>query len=345
MIRSLVVRCAISLLLFVPAFAGELQVKVLDPHSAAVAGAQVSLFRVGESAPLQVRTTSGEGLAIFSVDTSAPLSVEVLAPGFAAAQTNIEESSSTAIVALQVAGASETVVVTATRTPAPEQQTASSVSLLTGEQITTMLPVAFSDAIRFLPGAVVNVSGQRGGLGSLFVRGGDSRYNKVVIDEVPVNEPGGTFDFGTVPLVEADRVEFQRGSLGTLYGSDAMTSVVQVFSRSGIRNCASALTAAILELLTDSLPWPAPAHGSITTPSQINSKPTGKDRTPNTGMLSRAEMLECRLIRQSFFVCVPDMPIDARECRESGVSTATESFRPTKTNVPALTIFWPAANC
>jgi outer membrane cobalamin receptor len=233
MIRSLVVRCAISLLLFVPAFAGELQVKVLDPHSAAVAGAQVSLFRVGESAPLQVRTTSGEGLAIFSVDTSASLSIEVLAPGFAAAQTNIEESSSTATVALQVAGASETVVVTATRTPAPKQQTASSVSLLTGEQITTMLPVAFSDAIRFLPGAVVNVSGQRGGLGSLFVRGGDSRYNKVVIDEVPVNEPGGTFDFGTVPLVEADRVEFQRGSLGTLYGSDAMTSVVQVFSRSG----------------------------------------------------------------------------------------------------------------
>lgn len=233
MIRSLVVRCAISLLLFVPAFAGELQVKVLDPHSAAVAGAQVSLFRVGESAPLQVRTTSGEGLAIFSVDTSAPLSVEVLAPGFAAAQTNIEESSSTAIVALQVAGASETVVVIATRTAAPEQQTASSVSLLTGEQITTMLPVAFSDAIRFLPGAVVNVSGQRGGLGSLFVRGGDSRYNKVVIDGVPVNEPGGTFDFGTVPLVEADRVEFQRGAQSTLYGSDAMTSVVQVFSRSG----------------------------------------------------------------------------------------------------------------
>src|SRR5712671_2723161 len=105
MIRSLVVRCAISLLLFVPAFAGELQVKVLDPHSAAVAGAQVSLFRVGESVPLQVRTTSGDGLAIFSVDTSASLSVEVLAPGFAAAQTNIEESSSTATVALQVAGA------------------------------------------------------------------------------------------------------------------------------------------------------------------------------------------------------------------------------------------------
>jgi hypothetical protein len=150
MFRSLVVRFAISLLLFVPAFAGELQIKVLDPHSAAVAGAQVSLYRAGESAPLQVRTTSGEGLAIFNADTSAPLRVEVLAPGFAAARADVESSASTATVALQVASASETVIVTATRSPAPEQETASSVSLLTSDEITTMLPVAFSDALRFL---------------------------------------------------------------------------------------------------------------------------------------------------------------------------------------------------
>jgi vitamin B12 transporter len=233
MVRCLVVRFVVSLLLSVPAFAGELHVKVIDPRSVSVAGAQVSLYRAAESAPLQVRTTSGEGLATFNVDTSAPLSVEVLAPGFAAARADVQASSSTATVALQVASASEIVIVTATRSPAPEQETASSVSLLTGEQITTMQPVAFADALRFLPGAVVNVAGQRGGLGSLFVRGGDSRYNKVLVDGVPVNEPGGTFDFGTVPLAEADRVEFQRGSQSTLYGSDAMTSVVQVFTRNG----------------------------------------------------------------------------------------------------------------
>ncbi len=233
MVRSLAVRFVTSLLLFVPAFAGELHVKVVDPHSASVAGAQVSLYRAGESAPLQVRTTSGEGLATFNVDTSAPLSVEVLAPGFAVARTEVQAVSSMATVALQLASASEIVIVTATRSPAPEQETASSVSLLTGDEITTMQPVAFADTLRFLPGAVVNVAGQRGGLGSLFVRGGDSRYNKVLVDGVPVNEPGGTFDFGTVPLAEADRVEFQRGSQSTLYGSDAMTSVVQVFTRNG----------------------------------------------------------------------------------------------------------------
>ena len=96
-----------------------------------------------------------------------------------------------------------------------------------------MQPVAADDAVRFLPGAVVNAAGQRGGLSSLFVRGGDSTYNKVIVDGVTVNEPGGTFDFGTLPLTQANRVEFLRGAQSTLYGSDAMTSVVQVFTRTG----------------------------------------------------------------------------------------------------------------
>ena len=47
-----------------------------------------------------------------------------------------------------------------------------------------MQPVAANDAMRFLAGAVVNTSGQRGGLSSLFVRGGESRYNKVIVDGV-----------------------------------------------------------------------------------------------------------------------------------------------------------------
>jgi vitamin B12 transporter len=237
MVRIVGTLSAVFLLLpFGPAaFAGELHVKVVDPHSAAVAGAQVSVYRADEPAPLQVRTSSGDGVATFDADTSGPLSIEVLAPGFAVGRTSVPASPSTSSVTveLRLASASETVVVTATRTPVPEQETAGSISLLTSDELTTMQPKSFGDALRFLPGAVVNVAGQRGGLGSLFVRGGDSRYNKVLVDGVPVNEPGGTFDFGTVPLVQADRVEFQRGTMSTLYGSDAMTSVVQAFTRNG----------------------------------------------------------------------------------------------------------------
>jgi vitamin B12 transporter len=216
------------------AFAADVRVKVVDPHSAPVAGAQVLVYRQGESVPVQVRSTSGDGEVVFRVDGATGLHAQVLAPGFAAAWADVDPSSaSPVLVKLQVATASETVVVTATRTLAPEQETASSVTLLSGATIETMQPASFADALRFLPGAVVNVAGQRGGLGSLFVEGGDSRYNRVLVDGVPVNDPGGTFNGATVPLAEADRVEFLRGAQSTLYGSDAMTSVVQVFSRTG----------------------------------------------------------------------------------------------------------------
>jgi len=145
----------------------DLHIRVVDPHSAAVAGAQVSIYRHGGASSLQVRSTSGEGEAVFHVDNATGLRAQVLAPGFAVAWSEVENSSSLSLatlIKLQIAPASETVIVSATRTPAPEQETASSVSLLSGDAIETMQPTSGADALRFLPGAVVNVAGQRGGL-------------------------------------------------------------------------------------------------------------------------------------------------------------------------------------
>src|SRR5208282_3326527 len=139
----------------------------------------------------------------------------------------------TPIIKLRLATAAETVVVTATRTPVPSEAAGADVGVLSSGQLETMQPVASDDAVRFLPGAVVNTYGQRGGLSSLFVRGGESTYNKVIVDGVAISEPGQTFDFGTLPLAQADRVEFVRGAQSTLYGSDAMTSVVEVWTRTG----------------------------------------------------------------------------------------------------------------
>jgi outer membrane cobalamin receptor len=219
--------------------APELKVKVVDPQSAAVLGAQVSLFSKGTASALKSVTTSAEGIADFGELSFGNYRVQVLAPGFAPQTLDFDVSAKSNIVTnqlivqLHLATASETVVVTATRTPALAEETGASISTLESGQLETMRPTAADDAVRFLPGAVVNTAGQRGGLSSLFVRGGDSTYNKVIVDGVTVNEPGGTFDFGTLPLTEANRVEFLRGAQSTLYGSDAMTSVVQVFTRTG----------------------------------------------------------------------------------------------------------------
>ena len=221
------------------AFAADTTVRVIDPQSAAVSGAQISLIGKGSHTPARVTTTSAEGLADFGELSPGSYRIEVLAAGFGAqvvdfkvpAHSNAVTNSFT--VQLKLALASETVVVTATRTPALAERTGASISTLENEQLETMRPVAADDAIRFLPGAVINTAGQYGGISSLFVRGGESTYNKVIVDGVAVDNPGETFDFGTLPLTQADRVEFLRGAQSTLYGSDAMTSVVQVWTRTG----------------------------------------------------------------------------------------------------------------
>jgi vitamin B12 transporter len=219
--------------LLAAASAAEIKIKVVDPQSAVVAGAQVLVTPQGSTTPAAVATTSAEGLVEFRGVASGRYHVQVLAPGFAEETEDLTPATEIVTVELRLAAAAETVVVTATRTPVPTEAAGADVETLNGAQLETMQPIAADDALRFLPGAVVDTQGQRGGLSSLFVRGGDSRYNKIIVDGVTVNEPGGRFDFGTLPLAEADRLEFVRGAQSALYGSDAMTSVVQVWTRTG----------------------------------------------------------------------------------------------------------------
>ncbi|MGA7080419.1 MAG: TonB-dependent receptor [Terriglobales bacterium] len=213
----------------------EIKVKVVDPQDAVVAGAQVRLLKVGKAAPAAVLNTSSVGTAIFreTASGSEAYRVQVLAPGFAAEKVDVSATGEVVTVKLRVASAAETLVVTATRTPVASQAAGAEVDTLSSQQLEAMQPLAADDAMRFLPGAVVNTYGQRGGLSSLFVRGGESTYNKVIVDGVYISEPSETFDFGTLPLAQADRLEFVRGAQSTLYGSDAMTSVVQVWTRTG----------------------------------------------------------------------------------------------------------------
>ena len=219
--------------LLAAASATDIKIRVIDPQSAAVSGAQVELLLSGRSTIRAVQKTNAEGVVIFRDLASQTYRCRVLAPGFASQSLDVPPASKEISVQLKLAPASETVVVTATRTPVTAEESGADVSTLSGEQLQTIQPVAANDAMRFLPGAVVNTAGQRGGLSSLFVRGGDSTYNKVIVDGVTINEPGGTFDFGNLPLTEIDHLEFSRGAQSTLYGSDAMTSVIQMWSRTG----------------------------------------------------------------------------------------------------------------
>ena len=219
------------LLLSLSAFADQLTVTVTAPDGQPVPNARVVIYRGKETAASA--NTSGNGSARFDL-SAGDYSAEVLAPSFAKVSEPISVSGETSkSVRLHIATPQQTIQVTAAGTPMETVNSGASVSTVDTPILINQQPIAVSDTLRLLPGAIVSTSGQRGGIAALFVRGGESRYNKVIVDGVPVNEVGGQYDFGTTSPVGADRIEFMRGAQSTLYGSDAMTSVVQMFSAEG----------------------------------------------------------------------------------------------------------------
>jgi len=148
--------------------------------------------------------------------------------------TAIKECSASAVaLTLSVAPVAEHVVVSATRTEAPSGQVGSTVTVFDANDIERRQQPLLADLLRDAPGTTVVRVGAPGAVTSLFVRGGESNYTKVLLDGIPLNEPGGTFNLSNVTTEDLDRVEFVRGANSALYGSDAMTGVVQLFTRRG----------------------------------------------------------------------------------------------------------------
>ncbi len=125
------------------------------------------------------------------------------------------------------------VVVTATRVPISTVAPTATATVLRGEDLRAQGITRVLDALRQVPGAEVVASGPAGSLTSLFLRGGNSSYVRVLIDGVAVNDAGGAFDFSTLTTDNIDRIEIVRGPASVLYGSDAVTGVIQLFTRDG----------------------------------------------------------------------------------------------------------------
>lgn len=126
-----------------------------------------------------------------------------------------------------------TSIVTATRLPGAVETQTATVTVLNGASLRAEGITHLGDALRRVPGlAVVRQSGF-GSPTSLFMRGGQSNYVRLLVDGVPVNEPGGTLDLGRITLDDVERIEVVRGPASVLYGSEAVTGVIQVFTRAG----------------------------------------------------------------------------------------------------------------
>ncbi|MFL5562572.1 MAG: TonB-dependent receptor plug domain-containing protein [Gemmatimonadaceae bacterium] len=123
------------------------------------------------------------------------------------------------------------VIVTATRSAVPTSISTAATTVITGSELRARGAVTLVDALRTVPGIALGQTAGPGSQASVFLRGGNSNYTKVLVDGVPVNAPGGALDISTLTTDNIDRIEVLRGPASVQYGSDAMTGVIQIFTR------------------------------------------------------------------------------------------------------------------
>jgi len=203
---------------------------VTDASGAALARVPVSLVRADDTT-MATTLTDAAGVFVFAVPCQNCRATTSLA-GFNAATVALEAGTN-ALLVLSLAPIRESVVVTATRSAVPTSQVGASVTVFDRDAIERRGDALVGDLLRQAPGAVVVQNGGRGNLASLFVRGGENNYTKVLLDGIALNEPGGTFNFGGLSTGHLDRVEFVRGAHSALFGSDAMAGVLHLVSARG----------------------------------------------------------------------------------------------------------------
>jgi vitamin B12 transporter len=130
----------------------------------------------------------------------------------------------------------DTIVVTANRFATPTRQVASSVTVITAEEIERSQATSVTELLRTVPGLDVVQSGGTGQQTSLFLRGTNAEHVLVLVDGVKINDPSSpsnAVNLANLAADNIDRIEILRGPQSVLYGSDAIGGVVQIFTRLG----------------------------------------------------------------------------------------------------------------
>jgi vitamin B12 transporter len=206
---------------------------VTDTTGAKVTGASIALMSNGKviasaasGSDGAFEMTTGVSGRYFLV-VSASSFRQLQTPDFYAGQFDSVERN----LVLEPAWVRESIVVTDTGTPTPQPQTSAATTVIGPLDLANR--VDLSSVLRLMPGASVMQAGQLGSQASLFVRGGDSDDNKVVLDGVDVGDLGNQFDFGQLSTTAIESAEVNRGPDSNLYGAGAESSVVSLTTPHG----------------------------------------------------------------------------------------------------------------
>jgi vitamin B12 transporter len=149
-------------------------------------------------------------------------------------------AASTACADDNAAGASERAVtmpplfVTATRVPQPFATLLADVTVIDADAIARSGADSLAELLQRQPGVEIVQNGGRGGTSGMFIRGTNANQTVVLVDGLRVSSSStGTTALETIALGQVERVEILRGPASSMYGSDAIGGVVQVFTHHG----------------------------------------------------------------------------------------------------------------
>jgi vitamin B12 transporter len=131
------------------------------------------------------------------------------------------------------------VVISATRTGTPYYTLASSVSIISADDIARKQYYSVVDLLREIPGVAIIQQGGPGKLSNLFLRGANPNHTLVIVDGTEMNDPSSpnnAFDFSFLSTHDIERIEVVRGPQSTLYGSEALAGVINIFTKRGSEN-------------------------------------------------------------------------------------------------------------
>lgn len=127
------------------------------------------------------------------------------------------------------------VVVTGTRSDSGPP-TLSAATVIDRAEIERLQPASLVDLLRGQPGIAIYNQGGAGKVSGLFLRGTGPGQALVLVDGVRIGSPAnGMPALWDIPVAQIERIEIVRGPLSSLYGSDAVGGVIQVFTRRGER--------------------------------------------------------------------------------------------------------------
>ncbi len=128
----------------------------------------------------------------------------------------------------------ELIIVTGTRIEQPLKQSLSHSTVITQKDIQDSQAVDVSSLLKTLAGVEFYQSGGIGKQGSLFMRGTNSSHVLVLLDGVRINSATtGTTAIDQLMLDQIERIEVVRGNVSSLYGSEAIGGVIQIFTKRG----------------------------------------------------------------------------------------------------------------